>query len=168
MPVITFDPDGDFAITLTPSAGTNWGCVSDASNLTYVYKNNTGSSADRYDMTDGIPGGSTITSLVIWIRAAKVGGAAVCKAQSKNSIPGHNFSGTLRTLTTTITDYSDTYLVDPAHGTPWNVAELNAIVGGVEIQNVDSTVSKGRCHKVWMVVTYVLPNLRRLRVGVGL
>lgn len=103
--------------------------------------------------TSAIPSGATITSVTVYLRAAKTD--AVARSITLNLLASDNTSlYTTRTiyLTQDIADYEiSTYILDPLNK-PWNITRLNRMITQLSVNG--TVAGKVRVYSLYTVVNY--------------
>ncbi len=147
MTTLTVRPAGAGAHTdWTPSTGSNWQCVDEASPDDSDFVSSTSFGAiDLYTQSGGVPAGATVNSITVHVRAK-------ASLASFSSIEPYIRSGTTESgpssqlLSDAFADYNWLFSTDPATGSAWTVSAANACQIGVNAQNsfgfVTETVSQ--------------------------
>lgn len=154
----------------TPSAGNNYACVSDQSDLTYV-KTDTNLKEDLYGIADLVESNPVISSVKIYVRAkSDTYASQFHKFRIKLKTGGTEYdNGTTLTLTGSIVDYSWEKTTNPKTGNAWTKDEVDALqVGQILYANIPPTYY-AYVYEVWVIVTYRTPvaykfNLPLVRV----
>ncbi len=131
--VLSLKPDGTGSIAnWTASSGTTWGAIDDVTLLNstdFVYtsaSNNT----DLYTLTNLSPTGSSIYA-VKSVVAAKKTDAATATLTPIISTGGILYSASSDfTITTTTTEYSTTFTINPSTSIAWTVSDINSLESG--------------------------------------
>lgn len=140
----------------------NWQCVDEvtANGLT-DYVSNFYQNAwedDLYDIpTSGIPDGSTINSVTVYWTANKWQMyVSPCSGRPdlRDVLHAKYILGTTVALTTTWTEYSQTWNTNPVTGYAWTLAEINLLQIGVGLTSWDLDGSGAQCTQEYVVVTY--------------
>lgn len=163
----TLNPNGNSTTDLlsVPLGLANWECVSflydyePNDDTSYVYSDDSGQLEDLYTLEPNlIPASSTINSVTETFRGRKY----QIKVSSCSLIPhikthGIDYAGTSRALTVAWTTFSQTWILNPNTLLPWTKAEIDALIAGIGILNVDGDKSQGACTWVKIAVDYT-PN----------
>ena len=143
---------GDYSVLNSSGCASNWQCVDEASSDddgTYVENIFNYWIIDTYAAEDPV-GTGTIDSLVVYMRVRNNGSNQ--QARTALLVDGTEFYGTNQNLdgVTSYTDYSTTYINNPAIPAAWTWSELNNIQIGVSMRN------PARCTQVWAEIYYRL------------
>ena len=137
--------------SLTPSAGTNWGCVSDVNDATYVSGTTGAYQLDLYN----IPNHTTETAPIIAVTTyMRVRGSNAVSCWWETAIKtGTTVSYGVEWFITSMvyTDYFTTYTTNPSTGVSWTWSDIDALQIGVAGK---AGVADAWCSEVWCAVTY--------------
>jgi hypothetical protein len=106
-------------VCVYPSGTPNWECVNDVvsdADSTYVFGRRIGYSTDLYEVQDHTASGSTIRNVTIWVRCRSTTGTQ--RGRTVVSTYSRIYYGTFD-MTTSYSDYSTTYTVNPYTGLAW-------------------------------------------------
>lgn len=125
-------PSGEGSVQNIPSAGTNWSCVSDESDSTYVYVEGTNNAIDIYTYSAFDFSGTSINKLSCYIRIKDTGSNAYVYVGSL-IINGSYYYGDVEYGAADWADYTSDWLTNPETSAAWTIDELNGIgVGGID------------------------------------
>lgn len=143
-------------------AASNWQAAeTDDIDISYVYTTEAGYNADFYNLTDVALTG-TINSVTVYIKARSVDNDGTQQAgRTVIRTDGATFVGSNQTLTTSYTDYSTIYALNPFTVAAWTWSQVNALQAGVSLRRSGRTGSgrdqqdiESRATQVWVVVDY--------------
>lgn len=129
----------------------NWQCVDESSSDgdgTFVKGDGNSFDSDLYATEDHTTGSGTIDSVVIHIVCRGPSGGK--EARTYINTNGSFYTGSNINLSpiSSYTEYTTSYINNPATGTSWTWSEIDAIEIGVEIRR------EGFCTQVWLEVFY--------------
>lgn len=151
------EPDGAGVETgLTPSAGANWQCVSDSSDLTYVSTNSTSYVTDLYSLTNSSVNDGVISSVTLYFRITNA------TTYTTYGVPmfyinGNYYNGSFQTATSGYSTKTELFAVNPSTGTSWSWNDINNMQIGVQLLT-SNALGQARCSEVYAVVNYVMTN----------
>lgn len=132
--VQTLLPNGAGSSTqFTPTSGANYTTVNDVPDNTATYNSDTvAGHRDTYAMGDVGAATGTVFAVAQTMHARQLdaGTATIKQAQKSGATVSY---GATRTLGATMAAYTDLFETNPASGSPYTVAEVNALEAGAEI-----------------------------------
>lgn len=134
-------------------ASTNWQAVDETvadDDNTYVYTPNGNYHTDVYTFTDSTVVGCTITSITVSCRAKN----NVNKGNLRPTVyvGGAEYYSDQYSLTSTYTDYTTSWLTNPASGSAWTWADIVSLEAGVSVK--DNGSAECRVTQVTVTVNY--------------
>jgi len=146
---------------------TNWACVENSSDNCGVLNGTfaVASKADVYNLDNtGLPGATPINSVTVFGRMRAFTGCGVTADDTGRLLlktGGLVYFSDLFSLTNNFELYSHTWTNNPNTGVAWTVADIEALLAGVELTNDDMTADCGyeayslpKCSYLYVVVNY--------------
>lgn len=131
--VLSLKPDGTGSIAnWTASSGTTWAAIDDITlyNSTDFVYTSASNNTDLYTLTNLTPTGSSIYA-VKSVVAARKADAATATLAPIISTGGILYSASSDfTITTTTTEYSTTFTINPSTSIAWTVSDINSLQSG--------------------------------------
>lgn len=128
-------PDGAGATTqFTPSAGSNYQCVDDATpngDTDYVASSNVGDT-DTYTLGN-LPASAAAVKAVQFVTSARKDDAGTRTFNPVYRAGGTNYDGAAQSLVDTYTYYWEIKEQNPATSVPWTVSDVNALEVGQKV-----------------------------------
>ena len=154
----TYNPNAAGTNTaLTASAGTNWSCVSDSSDATYVWRDGTSYLKDTYNIPNHTTESGTINSVTINFRIACDSPSRSAYAKPLFITHSTLYEGTEQsTVGLTYVNKSQTYNTNPFSSAAWTWSEIDALEMGVELKS-QQVGDRAWCAKTWLVINYNAP-----------
>lgn len=136
--VATLVPDGPGASTAwtpTPAGQPNWQIAGDSTDDTYVSSQTVGA-RDLYTFADLPAGATTVEAVSLYTRGQQVGaGAPLVKPLHRHSDGTVTVGSGIAQGPSMGNNAPQTWLVNPATGLAWTVADVNAAQFGIELSN---------------------------------
>ena len=152
---------------LTPSAGTNWGCVSDGSDSTFVHTSTSSYRRDFYSLADPSSSFSswyTIANVVVYFRIYN-SGFATTYAIPHFKTDGGVYNGTEQSqYGNTWSTKSETFTTSPATGEAWTWDEIKDMQLGISVK---AGANIARCSRVDIAVNYYAPDAELIIPGLS-
>jgi hypothetical protein len=141
---------------LTPSAGANWQCVSDGSDLTYISTNSTSYITDLYELANSTVGTGYISSVTLYYRIMNA------STYTTYGVPifyinGNYYNGSSQTATTGWATKSEVFTTNPATSDVWTWNDIDNMQIGISLLT-SNVAGRARCSAVYAVVNYILNN----------
>jgi hypothetical protein len=140
----------------------NWQCLNEVNSdddSSYVYSSNLlVNQTDFYSIQSHTVGFGTITNVTVWMRsrASDVPAGLTPPMQLMLKTHSTEFQADPISLTTTYTNYAQSYPVNPQTGIAWTWSEIDTLEVGIRgsaIQ-VDSSTANPTCTQIWIEVNY--------------
>jgi len=140
--------------SLTPSAGANWQCVSDGSDLTYVSTNSTSYLTDLYTVENSTVTTGFISSVTIYFRIINAA------THTTYGVPvfyinGNYYNGNYQTATAGWSTKSEVFTTNPATSSSWTWNDINDMQIGISMLT-SNALGQARCSAVYAVVNYIM------------
>ena len=153
---LSLRPNGMGTSTELTSSGCsdNWQCVDDVASdddVTMVLRNSTGWANDYYALEDPPTSSCAITNVRILARARR--DAAQGRLILTMVTGGSSYQGSNQNLSTSWTEYSEDWVVNPATGAVWTWSDIAGLQAGVSLRG-QGAGSPSYCTRVWVEVTY--------------
>jgi hypothetical protein len=136
--VATLVPEGPGASTAwtpTPAGQPNWQIAGDSTDDTYVSSQTVGA-RDLYTFADLPAGATTVEAVSLYTRGQQVGaGAPLVKPLHRHSDGTVTVGSGIAQGSSMGNNAPQTWLVNPATGLAWTVADVNAAQFGIELSN---------------------------------
>ncbi|MDD5701073.1 MAG: MBG domain-containing protein [Dehalococcoidales bacterium] len=163
----TINPDSDASIDLSRSSGSpynNYSRVSDSSDNTYVYTNDSDWERDRYNFSNPASPTGTINSIRIYMRVQRENVSSNLQPSARTYLRfnSRDYYGDEETVTTSWADYYTQYNTTPgSNPRAWTWNDIEDIAAGVSLRDARSGYlsANTRCSKVWVVIDYTLPGI---------
>ncbi|MFH0978681.1 MAG: hypothetical protein V1837_05245 [Candidatus Woesearchaeota archaeon] len=157
---VTIGPDGMGAYNSWTNQGrtaaTEWQCVNEATANTsdYVYTNGK-NTKESFSYSNSGQSGYTINSVTLYYYA-KYYSSSKYKIQPMIRSGGTNYLGNTLTLTSGYASYNQQYNTNPATGSAWTWAQVDALEAGMNSYN--SNNGGGYVAQTYAVVAYTIPD----------
>ncbi len=143
-------PDGIGSITNLSTTGcsANWECVDDSvadGNSSYVTNMSGGWDSDLYNIENNSIGSGIIDSIVVILRAKGATGSRVY-VQIKTG--GNIYQGSNIVLTSTYTNITNSWVVNPNTTAAWTLSEIDALEIGLDLRG------SADCTQIWLELYY--------------
>jgi len=145
---------------LTPSGGTNWGCVNESisdGDKDYVYAEmEVGYIKDTYNLTNHVSESGTINSVTVYVNGIKTVfnevGAVNNKIKPVIRTNGDYYDGTARNALLSWTDHRDIWTTNPSTSLAWTWNDIDSLEAGVAMKGDSWRYTN--CTQVYVSVNY--------------
>ncbi len=138
----------------TTGCGSNYQCVDESTsdeNSTYVRRPSNSYATDVYNLDNPTSPSGTITGVTVYCRARKAKNVGLIRPNVYvGSTP---YNGSIQSLTTSWSDYSEQWTTNPSTSSAWTWTEINNLQAGISLRGQNSNFP-AYCTQVWVEVEY--------------
>lgn len=156
--VLRPNESGDDTELNSSGCADNFECVDEVTadeDGSYVYTSSSSQwRTDVFRLEDHITGSGSISRVVVYWRGCKTGLATNRFGKAVIRISGTDYEGAQQALTTSWTDYSETWVTNPATGLAWTWTDIDDLEAGITLYRQGGGPQVPACTQVWVEVEY--------------